>query len=110
MIHVNFNFQFTWDWPDEDWGDLALVYKELGNEEATRHEFSDQSFRVENDLVLSSSDFKVLDVSEPRTGPIADGSKVRADDRLSFQGRVVYEGSNVEAPRNVGVTIDVFDA
>ena len=108
-IHVNFNFQFTWDWPDEDWGDLALVYKELGNEKATRHESSDHSFRVENDLVLSSNDFKVLDISEPRTGPIADGSKVRSDDRLSFQGRVVYEGSNIEAPRNLGITIDVFD-
>jgi len=108
-IHVTFNFQFTWDWPDEEWGDLALIYKERGNAEPTRHEFDDNSFRVENDLVLSPTDFKVMDINEPRTGPIADGSRVRSDDRLSFEGRIVYEGSNVAAPRNVGVQVDVFD-
>jgi hypothetical protein len=32
-------------------------------------------------------------VSEPCMGPVADGSRVRKDDRLAFSGRVVYEGS-----------------
>jgi len=108
-IHVRFDFQFSWEWPDEEWGDLALVYKERGNDEPTRLEFDDHSFKVENDLVLSSTDFSVMDIHEPRVGSVADGSRVRADDRLSFDGRIVYEGSNVPAPRNVGVQVDVFD-
>ena len=51
----------------------------------------------------------VEDISEPRTGPVADGTRVRKDDRLAFSGRVVYEGSNVPAPRDVGILVEVFD-
>jgi len=108
-ILVTFNFRFTWDWPDEEYGDLALVYKERGNDEDTLLEFADYTFKVENDLVLSSSSFLISDISEPRTGPVADGSRVRSDDRLSFSGQVVYEGSNTPAPRNIGIQVEVFD-
>lgn len=108
-IQVNFVFEFSWDWPDEEYGDLALQFKERGSEFDTRIEFSDHTFRVENDLVLAPMDFLIRDTTEPRTGPIADGSRVRSDDRLSFTGRVVYEGSNTPAPRSLGIQIDVFD-
>ncbi|MBT3772228.1 MAG: hypothetical protein HOF90_04945 [Euryarchaeota archaeon] len=108
-IKVAFNFRFSWDWPDEEWGDLAFVYKERGSVEATRLEFADNSFRVENDLVLSASSFLVSDVTEPRVGPIADGSRVRSDDRLSFSGKVIFEGSDTPAPLSVGIKVDVFD-
>ena len=108
-ILVTFNFQFSWYWPDEEYGDLALIFKERGEPEARVLEFSDYTFKVENDLVLSPGSFLISDVSEPRTGPIADGSRVRSDDRLAFTGRVVFEGSNAPAPRNVGVQVEVFD-
>ncbi len=108
-ILVTFNFQFSWDWPDEEYGDLALIFKERGGVDARVLEFSDYTFKVENDLVLSPGSFLISDISEPRTGPIADGSRVRADDRLAFTGRVVFEGSNTPAPRNVGIKVEVFD-
>lgn len=108
-ILVTFNFQFSWDWPDEEYGDLALIFKERGEADARVMVFADYTFKVENDLVLSPGSFLISDVSEPRTGPIADGSRVRADDRLAFTGRVVYEGSNTPAPRNLGVKVEVFD-
>ena len=69
----------------------------------------EHTFRVENDFTLSPTDYMVEDISEPRTGPVADGTRVRKDDRLAFSGRVVYEGSNVPAPRDVGILVEVFD-
>ena len=69
----------------------------------------EHTFRVENDLMLAPSDYLVEDISEPRTGQVADGSRVRKDDRLAFTGTVVYEGSSVPAPRDVGILVEVFD-
>jgi hypothetical protein len=90
-------------------GDVALVYKELGSSDPSRILLLEHTFRVENDLMLSPTDFAVEDISEPRTGPVADGSRVRKDDRLAFTGRVVYEGSQTPAPRDVGILVEVFD-
>jgi len=108
-ILLEFNFKFSWDWPDEEMGDVALMYKELGSSDPSRILLLEHTFRVENDLMLSPTDFTVEDVSEPRTGPVADGSRVRKDDRLAFSGRVVYEGSQTPAPRDVGILVEVFD-
>ena len=108
-IIVTFEFMFDWDWPDEEIGDVALLYKERGNIHESRILLLEHTFRVENDLVLSPDDYEVNDISEPRTGQVADGTRVRKDDRLQFTGRVVYEGSNVAAPRDVGILVDVFD-
>jgi len=108
-ILLDFRFTFGWDWPDEEMGDVALLYKELGSDEPTRLLLLEHTFRVENDLMLSPTDFSVDDISQPRTGPVADGSRVRKDDRLAFTGRVVYEGSQVPAPRNLGILVEVFD-
>ena len=108
-IMLEFNFKFSWDWPDEEMGDVALLYKELGNKDPSRILLLEHTFRVENDLMLSPTDFTVEDISEPRTGPVADGSRVRKDDRLAFTGRVVYEGSQTPAPRDVGILVEVFD-
>ena len=109
LILLDFNFKVGWDWPDEEISDLALEYKERGSEFPTRHIIADHTFRVENDLVLDANSFKVNDISEPRTGAVADGSRVRNDDRLEFTGRVVYEGSNVPAPKDAAIVIEVFD-
>jgi hypothetical protein len=108
-IIVTFQFKFSRDWPDEEMGDVALLYKELGNADPSRILLLEHTFRVENDLMLDPEMFSVEDVSEPRTGPIADGTRVRKDDRLAFTGRVVYEGSDVAAPRDVGILVEVFD-
>ena len=108
-IMLDFHFKFSWDWPDEEMGDVALLYKELGSSDPSRILLLEHTFRVENDLMLSPSDFAVEDISEPRTGPVADGSRVRKDDRLGFTGRVVYEGSQTPAPRDVGILVEVFD-
>ncbi|MCH1461711.1 MAG: hypothetical protein L7U25_05070 [Candidatus Poseidonia sp.] len=108
-ILLEFNFKFSWDWPDEEMGDVALLYKELGSKDPSRILLLEHTFRVENDLMLSPTDFAVEDISEPRTGPVADGSRVRKDDRLAFTGRVVYEGSQTPAPRDVGILVEVFD-
>ena len=108
-ILLEFNFKFSWDWPDEEMGDVALLYKELGSSDPSRILLLEHTFRVENDLMLSPKDFTVEDISEPRTGPVADGSRVRKDDRLAFSGRVVYEGSQTPAPRDVGILVEVFD-
>jgi len=108
-IHTNFNFQFSWDWPDEDVSDLALEFKELGSTIPTRIEFIDHTFSVENDLVLDASTYSVEDVAEPRTGPLDDATPVRPDDRLRWSGRVVYEGSSEPAPNDLGITVEVFD-
>ena len=86
-----------------------MLYKERGNIHESRILLLEHTFRVENDLVLSPDDYEVNDISEPRTGQVADGTRVRKDDRLQFTGRVVYEGSNVAAPRDVGILVDVFD-
>ena len=59
--------------------------------------------------MLAPSDYLIEDISEPRTGQVADGSRVRKDDRLAFTGTVVYEGSSVPAPRDVGILVEVFD-
>jgi hypothetical protein len=102
-------FVIGWDWPDEEMGDVALLYKERGASDESRILLLEHTFRVENDLMLAPSSFNVDDISEPRTGHIADGSRVRKDDRLAFTGIVVYEGSNVAAPRDVGILVEVFD-
>ena len=108
-ILLDFHFTFSWDWPDEEMGDVALLYKELGSSDPSRILLLEHTFRVENDLMLSPTEFEVEDISEPRTGPVADGSRVRKDDRLAFTGRVVYEGSQTPAPRDVGILVEVFD-
>jgi hypothetical protein len=108
-IIVTFQIKFGWDWPDEQMGDVALLYKERASSGDSRILLLEHTFRVENDLVLASDSFEVNDVSEPRTGPVADGTRVRKDDRLAFTGRVVYEGSDIAAPRDLGILIDVFD-
>ncbi|RJU88154.1 MAG: hypothetical protein DWC05_01375 [Candidatus Poseidoniales archaeon] len=108
-IMLDFHFKFSWDWPDEEMGDVALLYKELGSSDPSRILLLEHTFRVENDLMLSPTDFAIEDISEPRTGPVADGSRVRKDDRLGFTGRVVYEGSQTPAPRDVGILVEVFD-
>ena len=109
LILLDFHFTMDWNWPDEDISDLALEYKERGSEFPTRHIISEHTFTVENDLVLDASSFLVEDISEPRTGIVADGSRVRNDDRLEFTGRVIYEGSNVPAPNDASIAIEVFD-
>ncbi len=108
-IIVTFEFIIGWDWPDEEMGDVALVYKERGSDDEEQILLLEHTFRVENDLMLSPTEYLVEDISEPRTGIVADGSRVRKDDRLAFTGRVVYEGSTVAAPRDVGILIEVFD-
>ena len=108
-IQTTFDFQFSWDWPDEDISDLALEYKELGSPTPTRIEFIDQTFSVENDLVLDASTYVVEDVAEPRTGPLDDATPVRPDDRLRWSGRVVFESSGIPAPNDLGITVEVFD-
>ncbi len=108
-ILLDYQFTIGWDWPDEDISDISLEYKERGYEFPTRHIIAEHTFVVENDLVLEPSSFLVQDISEPRTGIVADGSRVRNDDRLEFTGKVVYEGSNVPAPRNAAIVIEVFD-
>jgi hypothetical protein len=108
-ILVDFDFTVGWDWPDEDISDMALEYKERGSEFPTRHIIAEHTFTVENDLVLDASSFLVEDISEPRTGLVADGSRVRNDDRLEFTGKVVYEGSNIPAPNDASIVIEVFD-
>lgn len=108
-IIVTFEFVIGWDWPDEEMGDVALVYKERGADDDAQILLLEHTFRVENDLMLSPTEYLVEDISEPRTGIVADGSRVRKDDRLAFTGRVVYEGSSVAAPRDVGILIEVFD-
>ena len=109
LILIDFQFTMGWNWPDEDVSDIALEYKERGSEFPTRHIISEHTFTVENDLVLDASSFLVEDISEPRTGIVADGSRVRNDDRLEFTGKVVYEGSNVPAPNDESIAIEVFD-
>ncbi len=108
-IMLTFDFVVGWDWPDEEMGDVALLYKERGTADDSRILLLEHTFRVENDLMLAPTNFNVDDISEPRTGHIADGSRVRKDDRLAFTGTVVYEGSDVAAPRDVGILVEVFD-
>ena len=108
-IIVTFEFVIGWDWPDEEMGDVALMFKERGSSDDSQILLLEHTFRVENDLILSPTEYLVEDISEPRTGIVADGSRVRKDDRLAFTGRVVYEGSTIAAPRDVGILIEVFD-
>tara|TARA_S200000501_G_scaffold141197_1_gene133455 strand:+ start:12318 stop:17390 length:5073 start_codon:yes stop_codon:yes gene_type:complete len=109
LILIDFIFKFEWDWPDEEMSDLVLLFKERGSEMDTQILLIEHTFKVENDLVIAPSDYSVSDVSEPRVGEIADGTRVRNDDRLSFSGRVVYEGSNIPIPRDIGILVEVFD-
>ena len=109
LILIDFIFKFEWDWPDEEMSDLVLLFKERGSEMDTQILLIEHTFKVENDLVIAPSDYSVSDVSEPRVGEIADGTRVRNDDRLSFSGRVVYEGSNIPVPRDIGILVEVFD-
>ncbi|MFQ3317110.1 MAG: hypothetical protein ACI8T6_000534, partial [Candidatus Poseidoniaceae archaeon] len=106
-IIVTFEFVIGWDWPDEEMGDVALMFKERGSSDDSQILLLEHTFRVENDLILSPTEYLVEDISEPRTGIVADGSRVRKDDRLAFTGRVVYEGSTIAAPRDVGILIEV---
>ena len=108
-VIVNFAFEFSWDWPDADLSDVALEFSQLGSPEPTRIIFTEHTFRVENDLVLDAETYIVEDVQEPRIGPVSDGSRVVPNDRLRWSGRVVYEGSDVPAPKNIGITVEVFD-
>ena len=108
-VMVTFGFQFSWDWPDADLSDVSLEFTQLGTPEPREIIFTEHTFRVENDLVLDASTYQVNDVSEPRVGPVSDGSRVVPNDRLRWSGRVVYEGSDVPAPRNLGITVEVFD-
>ncbi|MBT4058847.1 MAG: hypothetical protein HOE69_00865 [Euryarchaeota archaeon] len=108
-VKVTFAFQFSWDWPDADLSDVALEFTQLGSSEPRQIIFTEHTFRVENDLVLDAEAYTVEDVQEPRIGPISDGSRVVPNDRLRWSGRVVYEGSDVPAPRNLGITVEVFD-
>ena len=74
-IIVTYNFVFAWDWPDEEMGDLALLFKERGSMEDSELLILEHTFRVENDFTLSPTDYIVEDISEPRTGPVADGTR-----------------------------------
>ena len=107
-IIIDFRFAFSWDWPDEDVSDVALVYDQLGSD-IERVEFMQHTFQVENDLVLDAAAYAVTDVSEPRIGPVDDATTVRPDDRLAWSGRVVYEGSDIAPPNNIGIEVEVFD-
>jgi hypothetical protein len=106
---LDFVFKFGWDWPDEEMGDVKLLFKERGSLMDTQILLIEHTFRVENDLMIAPDDYSILDISEPRVGEIADGSRVRKDDRLSFSGKVVYEGSNIPVPRDIGILVEVFD-
>jgi hypothetical protein len=109
LIMLDFVFKFGWDWPDEEMGDVKLLFKERGSLMDTQILLIEHTFRVENDLMIAPDDYSILDISEPRVGEIADGSRVRKDDRLSFSGKVVYEGSNIPVPRDIGILVEVFD-
>ena len=108
-IIVTFGFQFSWDWPDADLSDIALEFTQLGSDGPRRIIFTEHTFRVENDLVIDSNSYIVEDVQEPRLGPVSDGSRVVPNDRLRWSGRIVYEGSEMPAPKNLGITMEVFD-
>jgi len=109
LILLDFIFKFEWDWPDEEMSDVVLLFKERGSEMDTQILLVEHTFRVENDLVIAASDYSVSDITEPRVGEIADGTRIRNDDRLSFSGRVVYEGSDIPVPRDIGILVEVFD-
>ena len=68
----------------------------------------EHTFRVENDLMLSPTDFAVEDISEPRTGPVADGSCVARTTAWRSPGEWSTRESN-PAPRDVGILVEVFD-
>ena len=59
---LDFHFKFSWDWPDEEMGDVALIYKELEVQDLL-YSLLEHTFRVENDLMLSPTDFEVEDIS-----------------------------------------------
>lgn len=109
LIMLDFVFKFGWDWPDEEMSDVILLFKERGSPMDTQILLVEHTFKVENDLIIAPVDYSVLDISEPRVGEVADGSRVRKDDRLSFSGKVVYEGSNIPVPRDIGILVEVFD-
>jgi hypothetical protein len=106
---LDFVFKFGWDWPDEEMSDVILLFKERGSLMDTQILLIEHTFKVENDLIIAPDDYSILDISEPRVGEVADGSRVRKDDRLSFSGKVVYEGSNIPVPRDIGILVEVFD-
>ena len=109
LIMLDFVFKFGWDWPDEEMSDVILLFKERGSPTDTKILLIEHTFRVENDLIIAPDDYSILDISEPRVGEVADGSRVRNDDRLSFSGRVIYEGSSIPVPRDIGILVEVFD-
>ena len=92
ILLIDFHFKVSWDWPDEDISDLAFEYKQLGAS-MRRIEFVDRTFHVENDLVLDPTSYTITDVMHPRVGPIDSSTSIRADDRIQWTGRVVYENS-----------------
>ncbi|MEC7601848.1 MAG: hypothetical protein VYB83_03455, partial [Candidatus Thermoplasmatota archaeon] len=107
-ILIDFHFKVSWDWPDEDISDLAFEYKQLGAS-MRRIEFVDRTFHVENDLVLDPTSYTITDVMHPRVGPIDSSTSIRADDRIQWTGRVVYENSQTPPPNNLGIVVEVFD-
>jgi len=109
LITVDFRFEFGWDWPDEDLGDLSLTIHELGSIQPRVMIWEDHTFSVENDLVFSAVDHLVEDVSTPRIGPVKDGDRIRTDDRLRFRGRVLYQGTSIAPPIGLGIRVSIFD-
>ena len=70
---MTFHIKFGWDWPDEEMGDVALLYKERASDSDSRILLLEHTFRVENDLVLASDSFaSTTSVNAHR--PVADGT------------------------------------
>lgn len=109
LISIDFIFEFGWDWPDEEIGDVVLLYKERGSGMDTKILLIEHTFKVENDLMIAPGDYSIRDISEPRVGDVSDGSRIRKDDRLSFSGRVVYQDSVIPVPTDIGILVEVFD-
>mgnify|MGYP000417735505 FL=1 len=63
-IMLTFDFVVGWDWPDEEMGDVALLFKERGSADESRILLLEHTFRVDNDLMLATSNFTVDDISE----------------------------------------------
>ena len=95
------------DWLDEEMGDAVLLYKSVPRT-ATADPPAGAHLPCRKRPRACLRCLRSQRRHEPRTGPVADGTRVRKDDRLAFTGRVVYEGSDIAAPRP-GILADVFD-
>ena len=89
-------------------GRRCAAVQERASDSDSRILLLEHTFRVENDLVLASDSFAVNDVSEPRTGPSPTAPAFERT-TVGLTGRVVYEGSDIAAPRDLGILVDVFD-